>query len=173
MVVEQNGLKFGPRGGVFSVYRVLLTLKWLRSFWVIGSFRFRKTCVSKTAGRRAKQGEIWASGVSIQCTQDIFDTLVIKVILGSFGAFFNKPLHVSQMAGRRAKWIEIWASGVSIQCTQGTFDTSVMKVIPGSFGAFSIFEKNCISKRAGRRAKRSEIWASWVGIQCTQSTFET
>ncbi len=29
--------------------------------------------------------EIWASGVSIQYTQGTFDTLVVKVILGSFG----------------------------------------------------------------------------------------
>ena len=33
LVVEQNGVNFGPWGFVFSVHRVLLTLKWLRSFW--------------------------------------------------------------------------------------------------------------------------------------------
>ncbi len=32
-----------------------------------------------------KQREIWASGVSIQCTQGTFDTSVLNVILGSFG----------------------------------------------------------------------------------------
>ncbi len=39
------------------------------------------------AVRKAKQSEIWASRVSIQCTQGTFDTSVIKVILGSFGPF--------------------------------------------------------------------------------------
>ncbi len=37
------------------------------------------------ADRRVKRIEI--SAVSIQCTQGTFDTSVIKVILGSFGAF--------------------------------------------------------------------------------------
>ena len=81
-------MKFGPRGWVFSVHRVLLKLKWLRSFWGHSvHFDFRKNCFSKTAGRRAKRSKIRASGVSIQCTQGTFDTSVIKVILGSFGAF--------------------------------------------------------------------------------------
>ena len=44
---------------------------------------------------RAKQSEIWASRVSIQCTQGTFDTLVIKVILESFGAFrFSASLYL-------------------------------------------------------------------------------
>ena len=47
----------------------------------------RQACISKMAGRRVKLSEIWASGVSIQCTQGTFDTTVLNVILGSFGAF--------------------------------------------------------------------------------------
>ncbi len=35
---------------------------------------FDKVCISKMAGRRAKRIEIWASGLSIQCTQGTFDT---------------------------------------------------------------------------------------------------
>ncbi len=31
------------------------------------------------AGRRAKQIEIWASGLSIQCTQGTFDTKVVNL----------------------------------------------------------------------------------------------
>ncbi len=31
--VQWNGVTFGPRGWVFSVYRVLLTVKWLRTLW--------------------------------------------------------------------------------------------------------------------------------------------
>ncbi len=128
------------------------------------------------AGRRAKRSEIWAYGVSIQCTQGTCDTSVIKVILGSFGAFpiFKKKTNcILKTAARRAKWIEIWASGVSIQCTQGAFDTQVVKVILGSFGFISDFRKTCISKTAGRRAKQSEIWTSGVSIQRIQGTFDT
>ena len=42
---------------------------------------FRQACISKIASRREKQSEIWASGVSVLCTQGAFDTSVIKVIL--------------------------------------------------------------------------------------------
>ncbi len=55
-VVERNGVKFGPRGWVFSVYSVLLTVKCLRSFWDHSvDYRFsitlyllchRKPCIS-------------------------------------------------------------------------------------------------------------------------------
>ncbi len=38
-------------------------------------------------GRTAKWMKIWASGVSVQCIQDTFDSQVFKVSLGSFGAF--------------------------------------------------------------------------------------
>ncbi len=61
--VERNEVKFGPRGWVFSVRRVLLTLKRLKSFWGHWvHFDFRKTCILKTAVRRAKRSEIWAVG---------------------------------------------------------------------------------------------------------------
>ncbi len=61
--------------------------------------------------RRAKRGEIWASGVSIQCTQGTFNTSVNKVILGSFDGFrFSTSLFL-EMAGRRAKRIEIGLRG--------------------------------------------------------------
>ncbi len=38
--------------------------------------------------------KIWASGVSIQCIQGPFDSKVLEVILGSFGAFLivGKPV---------------------------------------------------------------------------------
>ncbi len=41
----------------------------------------------ETSDRRAKRSEIWASGACIQCIQGTFDSLVLKVILGSLGAF--------------------------------------------------------------------------------------
>ncbi len=33
LVVERNGVKFGPWGWAFTVCRTLLTVKWLRAFW--------------------------------------------------------------------------------------------------------------------------------------------
>ncbi len=47
----------------------------------------KTSIIWKTSDRRVKKREIWASGVSIQCTPGTFDTSVIKVILGSFGEF--------------------------------------------------------------------------------------
>ncbi len=65
-----------------------MPLQWLRSFWGHSVHSdFRKICISKMAGRRAKQREIWASWVSIQCTEGTFDTSVIKFIRGGGGAF--------------------------------------------------------------------------------------
>ena len=65
----------GLGGWAFSAYKVFLTLKWCRSFWSQPLHSdFQQACISKMAGRRAKRIEIWASGVSIQCTQGTFDT---------------------------------------------------------------------------------------------------
>ncbi len=65
---------------------------------------FRKTCISRTAGCRVKRGETWELGV--QCTQGTFDTKVVKVILGSLGAFpiFDKPVS--------RKWLVVERNGV-------------------------------------------------------------
>ncbi len=59
----------------------------------------------KTSDRRAKQSEIWALEVSIQCTQGTFDTSLIKVILGSFGAFRFLTKSVSR------KWLVVERNG--------------------------------------------------------------
>ena len=75
-IMERNGVvKFGSQGLVFSVIRVLLTVKCLRSFWVIWCISdFRQPCISKMAGRMAKWSEIWALGICIQCRHDTFDS---------------------------------------------------------------------------------------------------
>ena len=54
----------------------------------------KTSIIWKTSDRRAKRSEVWTSGVSVQCTQGTFDNSVIKVVLGSFGAFpiFEKPV---------------------------------------------------------------------------------
>ena len=148
LVVERNRVKCGPRGWVFRVYRALLTLKWLRSFWGHWvHFRFSKTCISKTTGCRVKQSEI---GPKLR----VFNAHRVLLTLQWLRSFWGHSMHsnfrqacISKMAGRRAKRIEIWAFGVSIQCTQGTFDTLVLKVILGSFGAFLIFEKHVSRRR--------------------------
>ncbi len=73
--VERNWVTFGPQWWVFSVHRVLLTLQWLRSFSGHSVHSdYWQACISKMAGRIAKRIEIWASGLSIQCTQGTFDT---------------------------------------------------------------------------------------------------
>ena len=87
LVVERNGVKFGPRvsiqciQGTFDTYVVKVILG---SF---GAFPIFDKLVSRKRINRAKRSEIWPSGVSIQCIQGTFDTSVVKVILGSFGAF--------------------------------------------------------------------------------------
>ncbi len=44
LVVEQNGSKFGPHGKVFSLYKVLLTVKCSSSVWGYSMhFRFLTT----------------------------------------------------------------------------------------------------------------------------------
>ena len=69
--VEWNRGRFGPRGRVFSAHRVPLTLQWFRSFWGHSVHSdFWQVCIWKIAGRRAKRIEIWASGLTIQCTFD-------------------------------------------------------------------------------------------------------
>ncbi len=52
---------------------------------------------------------------SVQCTQGTFDTLLIKVILGSVSAFpiFEKPVS-KKTAGGRVKRSEILVSEVSV-----------------------------------------------------------
>ena len=53
--IERYGVNFGPRGWVFIVHRVLLTLLWLKSFWGHSVHSdFRQAFISKMAGRRAK-----------------------------------------------------------------------------------------------------------------------
>ncbi len=78
--------------------------------------------IRKTSNRRAKQSEIWASGESIQCTQGTIGTLMIKVILGSFGAFpiFEKPVSRKWLlVGRNG--VKFWASGGEYSVYTGYF----------------------------------------------------
>ncbi len=71
-----------------------------------------------------KRGEIWASGVSVQCVQATFDSQVVKVILGSFGKFpiFDHLVYLENgLSQSETEWN--LGLGVGIQCIQGTFDS--------------------------------------------------
>ncbi len=63
----------------------------------------KTSIILKTNDSRAKRSENWALGVIIQCTQGTFDTSVIKVILGSLGAFpiFEKPVSRKRLVVER------------------------------------------------------------------------
>ncbi len=62
--------------------------KLLRSFWGHSlHFRFATTLYRENGCPRVKRSEIWASDVSIQCVPGTFDSKVLNVITGSFGAF--------------------------------------------------------------------------------------
>ncbi len=52
-------------------------------------------CHSKTAHRRVKRSEIWASWILVTHVLGTFDLVGFKVIWGSFGALFSK-WHVTQ-----------------------------------------------------------------------------
>ena len=75
LVVERNGVKFGPRGVSIQCVQRLSTVKCLGVILgSLGAFPIRQGYISKTAGRRAKRNEIWPSGARIQCLQGTFDT---------------------------------------------------------------------------------------------------
>ena len=63
LIVERHGRKFGPQGQVFSVHRVRLTVKCLRSVGVIRCISdFCRPCILETDNRRAKRTKNWSSG---------------------------------------------------------------------------------------------------------------
>ena len=68
--------------------------------------------VFETASRGAKWSEICGPGVLVKHRWGIFDTLVFKVIWGSFGAYVSKH-HVKskRLAVAEEKWIKILDSG--------------------------------------------------------------
>ena len=86
LAVERNGVKFGPgEMGVFSVYRVLLTVAWGHSGVIRCISDFWQGCISKMAGRRAKRSEIWVSGwvfsvyrvlLTVKCLRSFWGHLV-------------------------------------------------------------------------------------------------
>ena len=83
LVVEQNGVKFGPR----DEYSAYTGFFWQFSAWVHSGViqcisNSHQPCISKTAGRRAKQSEIWASGVNIQYIQKLLTVTCLRSFWG-------------------------------------------------------------------------------------------
>ena len=95
LAIEGNGVHLGLRGEYSVFAGVLLTVKCLRSFWGHwGHSDFRQPCISRTAGRRAKRSDIWASYLVHTC--EVFSVYLLQVILGS-------PKRISNTGGLRAK----------------------------------------------------------------------
>ena len=93
------------------------------------------------AGRRTKRIAIWASGLSIQCTQGTLTFKWLRSFWGHWVHFrFSQPC-ISKTAGRRAKRSEFWASGVSIQCVWELSTVKCLRPPRGHWGAFRIFKK--------------------------------
>ena len=79
----------------------ILSFWFLTNLWNSPLYAMGKQEISiiwKTSDRRAKRGEIWTSGVSVQCIQVTLDSYVLKVILGSFGAF---PIFDNRLSQKR------------------------------------------------------------------------
>ncbi len=133
LAVEWRGLKFETPGYFYNIYGVHLTFKYLRSFGGhsvhlshIGLCIWKKACCG--AKKRLKFGSrdscnIWG----------IFDRLVFKVILGSFGAFVSKwNVTWKQLTVERNR--EILDPGLVVTRIFCAFDLLVFKVFYRSFG---------------------------------------
>ncbi len=66
---------------------------------------------SKMGNRRAKQTNIWVSGVYVAIMLVFFFTLNMS---RSFGGIFQQLGSNSETAHHRVKWTKIWASGVYV-----------------------------------------------------------
>ena len=73
-------------------------------FGVIRYTCLKMTCISKTAGHRAKRTEIWDSGILVVHIWGIFDLVGFKVIWCNC----LKIAWISKTTGCRAKWTESW-----------------------------------------------------------------
>ncbi len=102
---------------------VPLTFLCSRSFWShLGAIvsKWPVTEKRRPVERNGVKIGTGRGGVPVTCIWDIFDLLVFKVILGSFGALISK-WPITKTTGRRAKRNEMWASGVLVTCIWGYF----------------------------------------------------
>ena len=77
-------------------------------------------CNSKMAQCKVKRSEIWDSGLGVLCIWDIFDLLVLNIILGSLRPFCTrlKMACNSKMAGHLAKRSKISVLGIFVICIE-------------------------------------------------------
>ncbi len=80
----------------------------------------------------------------------IFDLIVFKVLLRSFGALVSKLTRKLKTASGRMRQSKMSYAGSPYPCFGGTFDLVVYKDMLGSLGA----QIGNNSKMAGRRPKR-------------------
>ena len=83
-------------------------------FEVIRYICVKMACKSKAAGHRTKRAYILKSRRLVKHMWGIFDLVVFKVILGSFGVLASKWPVLKKVA-HRVKQIEIWDPGAPVQ----------------------------------------------------------
>ena len=107
-------MKFGPRGWVFSVYRILLTVKYLKV--ILGSFgcisEFWQHCISKRLVIEWNKENLGLGRVGVY--RVLLTGVKVILCISNF-----QQTCISKIAGRRVKRSEFWALGLSIQCVQG------------------------------------------------------
>ncbi len=90
LTIERNWVKLGVRGSCHMYMGHLWPFSVLGHLGFIQCSCLKMACNSKIAGCRMKRSEIWESWVVVVCIWGTFDLLVLKVILGSFGALVSK-----------------------------------------------------------------------------------
>ncbi len=111
--VERSGMKFGHRGCVLSVYIVLLTVKWLRSFWGHSvHFRFSASLYLEKGWAYSKREWNLGLGDEYSVYTLCFWQLSAWGFSGAMWCISDfRQTCVSKTAGRTTKGSEIWASG--------------------------------------------------------------
>ncbi len=172
-ILERNGMKCGPLGQIFTVYRVLSTVKCSGSVWFHSvHFLFSTTLYpcSKTADHRPNKTKLNASVASSQCMQDTVESCVqaqspiIRLITN-----FCQPC-ISKTAGRIAKRTKICALGASILCILHFLRVQCSGTAWVHLGYFH-FSINLYLEIACHKPTQIKIWASRASIQYIHGIF--
>ncbi len=154
----------------------LLSFRFLTFFLILPLYPMGKPKTS-ISGKRAtveRNGvKFGPQGWVFNVHRGTFDTSVINVILGSFGAFpiFEKPVSRKRLVIER--------NGIKFGPGRWVFSVHRVFLTPKwlrSFWGHLVlfrFRQPCISKMAVRRAKESETWVSGVNNQFIQGTFDS
>ncbi len=90
LFVKRNRMKFGTCGHWYHIYGYIRPCRVQCHFGLIRCTCLKMVCISKTAGRRAKQNGIWDAWLLVTHIWGTFDLLVFKVISGHSAHFFSK-----------------------------------------------------------------------------------